>query len=415
MTKVKLLIISNERKLRAKYGKEGFLKIVQKLEDLEKIMDNDNVEPYLVFVDNKSSTDQYGLPTVKNTVTESDGTNKEASDIQKLVIRFDTEHCKHRLRDLLIVGGHDIIPFFEVENPVIDILIEGENEYEPYIYSDAPYGSSIEYNDENPLYYLPSWGVGRFPDRSKWSICKSPDPAGDETRILERQIDSAINARNSSNSMGFIGFATWEAMEVSNWMVGTLFGKKTDITKNIYAVTPQLLSHHRYHFYNLHGSPGSDAWDALDEINREYSVVTGTKVKEAEISNSIIFTEACWGAAVTDRSEDKCVSTNALPMKFLEGGAECLVGATTIAFGQSGDSTYMHNADRIFHKFIRMVRKKRMRYGDALARARIEYFANCTSLWKGKSGYKKKRGYLPRPHDKLTLVEFVLYGDPTAR
>ena len=102
-----VLVISHKKKLAKKYGKNGFSKIEKHIKKLQKAMQTDSFESYLIFVDDKTSCEQFNLKPISK---------YNGKEIKKLVKNYSQ---KNELQDLLIIGGHEIIPFHKITNTAI--------------------------------------------------------------------------------------------------------------------------------------------------------------------------------------------------------------------------------------------------------------------------------------------------------
>jgi len=356
-----MLIISNKSKLQEKYGDDGFNSIREYLLQLkDTIKDYEDIDSTIIFVDAPNEISNTHLdPVFKN----------EPHKIQDLIKKFSETNGE--LENLLIIGGHDIIPFHEIPDPLND-------EDRAIVYSDSIY-STID--DD---YLLAEWAVGRIPDS------KSNNP-----KFLIVQIKNAINAHQITSDDSSAMCCTAKVWRLPSERIYENI-KMTDnlIITPLDRVKPNNLNNYVFHYFNLHGSDQTPTWYGDDDNSQPIAVDTNT-VDSSDVVNSIILSEACYGAFIIDKTTDESMS-----LKYLEKGARCIVGSTAIAYGSS--SRRLFAADMIADKFFRKVRSG-MRFGEAFWKTKIEYYAD--NYGDGRND----------DYDAKTLIEFVLYGDPTLK
>jgi hypothetical protein len=107
----------------------------------------------------------------------------------------------------------------------------------------------------------------------------------------------------------------------------------------------------------------------------------------------IIFSEACYGANIQDKTTE-----DSLALKFLASGSRALIGSTVMSYGSI--STPLNAADLLGISFWKNLNAG-FPVGDALRRAKIYYAREM----------HKRQGYLDG-EDQKTLISFILYGDP---
>ncbi len=108
-----------------------------------------------------------------------------------------------------------------------------------------------------------------------------------------------------------------------------------------------------------------------------------------------VFTEACYGAYIENKTEDQ-----SLALKFLASGSLAMVGSTCISYGSV--STPLIAADLLGYSFWKNLLEGRSA-GEAFQQAKISLVDEMN----------KRQGYLDG-EDQKTLISFVLYGDPLA-
>jgi len=109
----------------------------------------------------------------------------------------------------------------------------------------------------------------------------------------------------------------------------------------------------------------------------------------------VVVSEACYGAAIAGRD-----ARTALALAFLARGAAGFVGATAISYGPPAPPP--GEADLIALHFLRAVQQPGTTLGAAFVAARAGMLRDTLA-----------RQCTLDEDDQKTLLEFVLYGDPT--
>lgn len=317
---------------------------------------------------NKKNTEkQYGkrgAKSLKKALNEIKGANVidiTPEDLSDIV--FDSE----KEDSFLIVGGHKLFPFYEVDNPTTD----GDR----IVWTDNFYGST----DDDPL--LPERAMGRLPD-------------GRDLDFLLIQIAKVRETQNKSipNEATFgLSTAVWE-----------------DTSRNIYKIisdnelllspaettdTIKIEENTEILYFNLHGSNRTNKWYGQGGIR--YPVAL-TPLNIPDLRDAIVFTEACYGAYTIDKE-----ISESLALTFIQAGTRCFVGSTTVAYGPRVPPPTEADllASLFFHEIL-----KGNKFGFALLNAKHEFFKIMID----------KQGFL-NGDDKKTLLQFVLYGNPEDR
>jgi hypothetical protein len=338
------IILSHKGNLRKVYGAAGFNKIHVTLEELAQAS---QLETEIVYLDDAASTNKHQLDPVEE---------NEAEEIRKFIEslckQYDAEY-------LLLIGGHRIIPFYELKDPTDPNAI---------VYSDAPYADT--YFDE---LRSPDISLGRMPDGNV------TDPS-----LLLTQIQTAINyfkgiTEKNADTTG-VSAKSWESVshqlynklkEETELILTPDYGlgnkipdhinlaiirpsrwqaqRPDTVTKAIIdhvsalitrTIDPQIFTGRKLIYFNVHGIDVSSEWsgDMLTSLQLEgeecilivYPDILKPEIlKQAEVKNAIVFTEACFGAYTVGKTPD---TSNALC--FLNKGVLCFVGSTAIAYGE---------------------------------------------------------------------------------
>jgi len=325
---------------------------------------------------------------------------------------------------LLIVGGPDVIPFHNLPNPVDDP--------DKFIASDNPYGTC----DEN--YFLPDWPVGRIlggkgssPDlliETLRNIQKhhSKDHSTQSwyKKLLEKiKLRILPNRIITNKSFGYTA-AVWQQASLSVF-------KPIGDSNHLYTSPPHGINgktiddanipsifEYKLGYFNLHGLSDaaewygqSDPYNSLD--GPEYPIairpqdvvqITQNHDQRGDKYNKglsphvpqIIFSEACYGANVINKTKDE-----ALSLIFLSAGTLAVIGSTCMSYGAIGQPLIA--ADLLGHSFWQHLRSGVVA-GEALRLAKIDL----------ASEMHNRQGYLDG-EDQKTLISFILYGDPMAQ
>jgi len=304
---------------------------------------------------------------------------------------------------LLIVGSSQVVPFHRLPNPTDD--------FDPYVPSDNPYGT----RDEN--YFVPEWPVSRLPGGvgsdaglmlgflrkmvSYHSRFIEEVPWWRRIQIrfsLKSVLSQAHSAFNRRLSFGYTA-AIWKQSSLA------VFKPIGDGSEMI--VSPPVSSGNGYQilrpahmgYFNLHGLPDSSDWYGQRELadpisNLDYPVaITPKDVLNGNRAPKVVFSEACYGAHIEDKTEE-----TALSLKFLSSGTSAVVASTCVSYGSV--TTPLIAADLFGNLFWKLV-KDGLTAGEAFQQAKIQMVHEMTN----------RQGYLDG-EDQKTLISFVLYGDP---
>ncbi len=355
-----MLIITSQGNLKNKYGSASFNQIEAKISSYIQALANAGIGAVLVYVDSEDCLNKYGLSPV-------DPGN--ASDIKGLVDKLDK---KLSSAYTLIIGGHSIIPFHILPNPCGN---DGDTE----VYSDSPYASKD--ND----FLIPERVLARLPD----------DNSGDASFLLSLIENITVRVKSArKNSFGYSAKVWTGASEA----VYDAIEYKQDLKLSPPIIWNKLvkewINSKGYFYFNLHGSEDTGNWYGQDDYG--YPVAFAPEnLKDANIENSVICTEACYGANIIEKKVDE-----ALSLKFLAKKAACFAGSTKIAYGPAEPPNT--DADLMVLKFFERV-KEGLSFGEAFLKAKQDFARESI----------KTKGYLDTTEQK-TLLEYVIFADPSA-
>lgn len=322
---------------------------------------------------------------------------------------------------LLIVGGPEIIPFHNLPNPVDDLDMD--------VPSDNPYGT----RDEN--YFIPEWPVGRLPGGT-----------GPDISLLYEQLKRIADC-HSGQSKRTAGRKNWLS-KFTNWIFSSFSTQKKSYgytaavwkqaslkvfrpigeSKAMFVSPPygfdgaqaNSSSEHRKNgrgkqkrvrlpksrlgYYNLHGLVDAAEWygqsDPIDHTDGpDYPIALRPQDlsingrKKTAISPQIVFSEACYGVHIIEKSLEE-----AMALKFLHSGSKAVVGSTCMSYGSIAPPLIA--ADLLGFQFWKFLHDG-LPAGEALKQAKISL----------ASEMHHRQGYLDG-EDQKTLISFVLYGDP---
>jgi Tfp pilus assembly protein PilF len=389
------VIAASKRRLEKKYGQDGWEQIDGGLRALAKAAeDRLGLPAGVIYLDDSKSLGSFELEPVDTT---------DAWAVKKLLDKLDTR-LEDQIKEigwLLLVGGPDVIAFHRLPNPTED--------HDTDIPSDNPYGC----RDDN--FFLPQRAVGRIPDGVD----------GDPT-ILLRGISTALAAHHAARRArgnwltrlvnSFLWFfrrhpapETSFGYTASVWRRASLkVFSKIGSTRGL-RISPPMTSREFnglalgpscFAYFNLHGIADGPSWYGQRDptFPADYPdfpvALSPGDIGAQGFVPEIVFTEACYGALVDGKTAD-----TALALKFLESGAQMVVGSTSIAYG--GLNSSLEAADLLALFFWKELLEGNSG-GRALQQAKL-VFANHLD---------ERQGYLDG-EDQKTLISFVFYGDPS--
>jgi hypothetical protein len=423
------VVLSIKLALEEKFGAQSSEIILQKALDLVNVMNKMTGWKSLLFLaDNPTASN---LPQIKPARVKDPWSIKlSLVDLENLLASMD-----QRIGAVLIVGGPDIVPFHKLPNPV--------NDPDEIVLSDNPYSTL----DEN--YFIPEWLVGRLPDGVKQntnSEFASPSILitliQQITERAQEQMHCSLKSKGwykpfwgrlinrQQRSLTSFGYSAAVWGKVSE-TVFTPIGK----AKNLFISPPHGRSYSpiekqpkkwfsilgskgntTFHFknppkmkaclayFNLHGLEDAPDWFGQRDPNNtdnapDYPVALSIhdiafQTKSGKTSlPQIIFSEACYGAHIQNKSLDEAIS-----LKLLSSGSKVVIGSTGMSYGSIGMPLIA--ADLLAHSFWVFL-KEGLTVGEALQRAKI----NMTQTMHARHGHLDGE-------DQKTLISFVLYGDP---
>lgn len=265
---------------------------------------------------------------------------------------------------LLLIGGHDIVPFFQLKNPC--------NDDDTVVYSDSPYASRDEDHE------IPERACARIPDNS-------------DGAYLVRQLKKTPVM--TKDAFG-ISARVWEraSMEVYR-IVGQAKDMKCSPPITGLSFKGAWLEEKDYLYFNLHGSKISAHWYGQD--GAKYPVALS--IDHLDRPRGIVAAECCYGAYIIGKTHEDSIALHFLNSDSIYG----FCGSTTIAYGPAAPPST--EADLIVKYFFEYL-KQGLTMGESFKNAKHDFARRVL----------RTQGFMDED-DRKTLLQFVLYGDPTIR
>ncbi len=265
---------------------------------------------------------------------------------------------------LMLLGGDEVIPFFRLENPCDDA--------DDHVLSDNPYAS----RDEN--YAIPERACARIPDNAS-------------SDFIVMQLKKSLQRQDKA--FGLTAKVWQGASENVYRAIGVPEELKCTPPVTSEDFEDAWLQEKDYLYFNVHGSKVAANWYGQEGGNYPVAMGPGNIVR----ASGIVASESCYGAYIIGKDQD-----SAICLKFLaEAGVVGFCGSTTIAYGPAEPPS--SEADLLVKYFFEYLEQGQT-LGEALKNAKVDFARK--SL--------RRRGFLD-DDDQKTLLQFVLYGDPTLR
>ncbi len=306
-----------------------------------------------------------------------------------------------RIGAVLIVGGPQVVPFHHLPNPVDDADVD--------VPSDNPYAT----RDEN--YFIPEWPVGRLPGDAS----NDPAPLISALRVIchQRLLNKnnhpwfaqwwqairnffGIRIQEARPSLGYTA-AVWRRASLAAFRpVGD--GSCLYVSPPVEKVKGEQWKMDSLGYFNLHGVVDTAEWFGQRDPTEpttgpDYPIVLCPEdIVNSGRSPQVVFSEACYGAHIFNRSIEQ-----ALSLKFLASGSQVVVGSTCTSYGSV--TLPLIAADLLARSFWKFLNDG-CPAGEALRRAKVSLAREMHN----------RQGYLDG-EDQKTLISFVLFGDPLAQ
>lgn len=359
-----LLITSGER-LRAIYGRAGADRVLATTEQLLAARHARGVLSRLLLI-------EQGLPDlgIGPALVTPDTIARQIASVSA-----ELDRQGQPLSSVLLLGGPEIVPFYPAENPT------------PYD-GDAVVPADCFYGSANPYARLPDWSVGRLPGAT------GPDPA-----LLVQLIEAAASFGVLHPFEKIFGYATalWHTAAAAVYA-------EVDAPEHLLISPPNLastfnrarLDRARLVYCNLHGISEGPPWYGQSVVQPALvAALRPANLAGLDLRGAIVVSEACYGALIDGRDAD-----STLALAFLAQGAAAFIGATAMSYGPIAPPP--GEADLIALHFLRAIKQPGITIGEAFTAARVGMLRDTMA-----------RQSTLDEDDQKTLLEFVLYGDPT--
>jgi hypothetical protein len=359
------LIITSAARLCAVYGQSGERRVLAAIGHLSVARSARGVDSRLALIE--EGIDDLGVAGVAN----------EPAPIAAMVAQAAQalERAGDRLESLLIVGGPEIVPFNMAANPT---LYDGDEA----VPSDSLYAAG------SPFALLPEWPVGRI-----------PGAAGDDPDLLLRLLEYAASAQSADQLRRPFGYCTAAWRRSSAQIYAEIDApERLLISPPVVADTLDRarLDGARLLYCNLHGVIDGAPWYGQRRSTSPLlPALRPSDLSGLDLRGALMISEACYGAAIAGRNAD-----TSLALAFLAGGAAGFVGATAISYGPPAPPA--GEADLIALHFLRALKRPGATLGAAFMAAQMGLIRDTIALQSTLD-----------EDDLKTLLEFVLYGDPT--
>jgi tetratricopeptide (TPR) repeat protein len=427
-----VLVITGEQALTRKFGREGWRQIEALLKEMVESKRLHGMDARLLVVDNAESLRRSGFRQLNPISTAKP---EAIRDLINAALP-DVTHPSHYPDSIFIIGGHEVIPFWEVANPSFDT--------DKTVYSDNPYGA------RDHTYLLPERMVGRLPDgnslefllarlrenvsRQKTRLSAHSPFSALPLKIIENLIPPGTRTLLSGLDDGLPFEEAWlhttladnrqfldkeRSAQLSPFFYSAeVWRKSTETLKScvsgsanlVYSPPLQgdsfernLLNRPQLLHFNLHGFRDNANWYGQRHTTRivppklSSLPVAFTPGLAAQVQNSgtVVFSEACYGSYLNGKNWQDSIA-----LTFLARGAAAFVGSTVISYGSFGPE--LSCASHLSYYFWKEVLLNGSSFGRALQAAKTSYVKERLAAGHNLSG-----------DDAKTLLEFVLLGDPT--
>jgi len=368
------LVLTHAGNFTQQFGAPALGILRNRLRDLQEFDQRRGLSTEVLYVDEQESSAEFGVDWVTATGPEA---VKTALD----------EVFRRRTFDfLLIVGGHAVVPFFSYPNPV-------PNEDDTHVYSDNGYATA----ERDGIPVSVQRAVGRLPCGS------GGDPSG-----LWRQLDEilAFRPKLQTNASG-VGL-TADAWTAPSRAIATALGIASadvhvsppiDVDADPRTFDPKWVSGRGLQLFNLHGSLVAGDW--YGQRNQEFPPAYRPALVPLGVEHCLVGCEACYGADIVGTKSMPRTEQSSLCLRHLAQGAIGFCGSTTIAYGGTNLDPTLSGADLLVRDFLEAAK-----VGQEMGKALL--YAKSRLVTDGA----RRNGALD-PVTEKTLLQFVLYGDPS--
>ena len=387
------VLLSTRKGLENQFGIQSAQVVISEMQKLASSVSQRNGWSAFVFLpDDLEISGKYGITPVDT--IDPWKIKLALGDLDKALLKKG-----EMIGSVLIVGGDPVVPFHKLPNPADDDDAE--------VPSDNPYGTL----DTN--YFVSDWPVGRIPGEAGTDAGLLLEEIRNTIQYHTDEIDSE-NWLNKLIRLLLFWDKAW-AQQFSNsgytaavWQRSSLAAFRPLGEGRNLALSPQgtipafdlkRSSTAPFSYYNLHGMAESGDWygqkDSSDKSGGpDFPVaLRAEEVSRLSSYSRIVYTEACYGGKVAEKTEKQSMA-----LAMLGVGALGFVGSTTISYGSV--TTPLIGAD-LFGYLIMKYMRDGVNLGTAFIKSKVDFV----------NEMNHRQGYLDA-EDQKTLISFVLYGDP---
>jgi hypothetical protein len=383
------LSVTHRGALRSKYRAPALAKIDKAVRAWVAADQLRGLQTVHVALDDRAAMRALGVPAVTGRLTALGA--KRAIDA--LVLRLKPDY-------IVIIGGNDVVPQFQVVNPSFDP--EGDDDTK--VQTDNPYACSRPYRAARRSSYLvPDRVLGRIPD------VPCAEGAGDPGWLV-----TALRHASACKPRPRAFYADAFAVCAAKWHeAGTATMKFLGLP-----VTDLLLSPPRtygdvkvrdrlarkLHVVKCHGDKIDPRFFGEEDTRRKDhlfpDILTSNTLRPRLKAGTLASAMCCYGAQVfaPDDPRNHVPGSWPISMAYLRGGAVGFVGATKIAWVGTKE---MACADWIVASYIKKCLEGEST-GFAMLACKQDFLR-----------FLRDQGLHPDRADEKTLIEFVLLGDPS--
>ncbi len=279
------------------------------------------------------------------------------------------------IESLTVIGGPQVVPFGELPNPLPD----GDGE----LRSDAIYGLASQSS------YIARWPVGRIPDA---------EPA--EPGLLVQLVQTAARLHQSRSRLPrTFGYSSAHWRDLSADVLGAA-PAPVELFESPPIMPPTLvrskLAEASLIYCNLHGVRGGASW--YGQAKGDTALIMALRPEDLEavdLAGALVVSQACFGARLAPQGGQR-----SLALGFLAGGARGFVGALALTYGAI--SLPIAESDQLVRCLFMELADPAVSLGRAFQAAHERMLREVL----------RRQGFVDAG-DMKTLLEFVLYGDPT--
>lgn len=365
------LIVTSRSRIQAAYGADAFDPVQAALLDYSAALGS-RIPHEILIIDDPASAAFLGI---------SPATGEDATSIATSIRAARQAAGSNAITSILLVGGPDVIPFFQQPSPI-------PGDTDTPVATDNPYGCITADPDS---YAVPDIPVGRAVGNKD-----------DGLASLIVHLHSMAAFHNSAPALSgaiSLGCSVWQSFTAE--VLRTMDPGGLPQISPSYTVTFAGAAdlRRRLLFFNLHGMLSGPDWWGADQ-NRIYDCVSPPSLGSADLSGAVIFTSNCYGAALENRTLGSCCALAAV-----KAGAMIFIGSTCLAYGTGSSSVAdsdprLKFSERLAQLFFENYTGAETA-GAALVQARIRYVS------------ENLIGNLLNPAEKKTALQFIFLGDPT--